>query len=152
MSAFNWRSNSMLRRGFVLCLVSVALAAQSAFPGKEWLKAGKPETAGFSSARLASLTPFLESLDTSAMMVISGGRVVYEYGDLQQVSYLASARKSVLAMLYGKYVASGKIQLNKTLRDLEFDDVGGLLPRELEATVEHLITARSGVYHPASNP
>ena len=38
-----------------------------------------------------------------------------------------------------------------TLKELEFTDVGGLLPRELEATVEHLITARSGVYHPASN-
>jgi len=30
--------------------------------------------------------------------------------------------------------------------------VGGLLPIEKRATVEHLITARSGVYHPASNP
>ena len=55
-------------------------------------------------------------------------------------------------MLYGNYVASGKIPLQKTLRDLNMDDVGGLLPRELDATVENLITARSGVYHPASYP
>src|SRR6185369_16333770 len=34
----------------------------------------------------------------------------------------------------------------------DITDVGGLLPRELEATVEHLITARSGVYHPPSYP
>jgi len=34
---------------------------------------------------------------------------------------------------------------------LEMDDLQGLLPVEKEATVEHLITARSGVYHPASN-
>lgn len=86
------------------------------------------------------------------MMVISHGRVVYEYGDLAKISYLASCRKSVLAMLYGNYVASGRIPLNKTLREMNFDDVGGLLPRELDATIEDLITARSGVYHPASYP
>ena len=58
----------------------------------------------------------------------------------------------MLAILYGKYVESGKIQLDKTLRELEFTDVGGLSPREQEATIEHLISARSGVYHLASNP
>jgi len=46
---------------------------------------------------------------------------------------------------------SGQIQLQKTLREIGIDDVGGLLPGELNATVEELITARSGVYHPASN-
>ena len=122
------------------------------YPAKEWQVAERPESAGFSSRRLASLTPFLESLDTSALMVVSGGKVVYQYGNAAEVSYLASCRKSVLAMLYGNYVASGKIQLDKTLRELEMDDIGGLMPREREATVEHILTARSGVYHPASNP
>ncbi|HEY6393119.1 MAG TPA: serine hydrolase, partial [Bryobacteraceae bacterium] len=105
-----------------------------------------------STQRLQALTPFLQSLDTSAMMVVSHGQVVYEYGDLVKLSYLASCRKSILAMLYGNYVASGQIPLTKTLREMNFDDVGGLLPRELDATVENLITARSGVYHPASYP
>jgi CubicO group peptidase (beta-lactamase class C family) len=41
--------------------------------------------------------------------------------------------------------------LQRTLRELEITDVGGLSARELEATVEDLLTARSGVYHPASN-
>ena len=135
-----------------LLLACLAVMAEPAtFPAQNWSKADKPESVGFSGRRLASLTPFLETLDTSAMMVIAGGRVVYEYGDLQKISYLASCRKSVLAMLYGNYVASGKISLNKTLREMDFKDVGGLLPKELDATVEDLITARSGVYHPASN-
>jgi CubicO group peptidase (beta-lactamase class C family) len=86
------------------------------------------------------------------MIVAVGGRSLLEYGDLTRQSYLASVRKSVLAILYGKYVESGKIHLDKTLRELDFNDVGGLSPRELEATVEHLIAARSGVYHLASNP
>jgi len=50
-----------------------------------------------------------------------------------------------------KYVASGSIRLDKTLRELKIDDLGGLLPKELDATVHDLITARSGVYHLASN-
>ena len=133
---------------FVFSIVSLA----QPFPGKECAKAEKPESAGFSARRLAALTPLLQTLDTSAMMVVSKGQVVFEYGDLAKLSYLASCRKSVLAMLYGNYVASGKIPLNKTLRELKMDDVGGLLPRELDATVENLITARSAVFHPASYP
>ena len=121
------------------------------FPGKAWEKIQKAEMAGFSSARLAALRPWLESLDTTAMMVAVGGRSLLEYGDLTHLSYLASVRKSVLAILYGKYVENGTIQLDKTLREIGLTDVGGLLPQEQEATIQNLITARSGVYHPASN-
>ena len=122
------------------------------FPGKEWERIEKAESVGYSSARLQALRGWLQSLDTTAMMVSVGGRSLFEYGDLTHQSYLASVRKSVLAILYGKYVESGKIQLDKTLREFEFTDVGGLSPREQEATVESLIAARSGVYHLASNP
>jgi CubicO group peptidase (beta-lactamase class C family) len=41
------------------------------------------------------------------------------------VSYLASVRKSILAMLYGNYVASGKVRLNQTLAEIGIDDLGG---------------------------
>jgi CubicO group peptidase (beta-lactamase class C family) len=122
------------------------------FPDREWERIEKPESAGYSAARLQALRGWLQSLDTTAMIVVVGGRQLFEYGDLKHQSYLASVRKSVLAILYGKYVENGTIPLDKTLRELQFDDVGGLSPRELEAKVEHLITARSGIYHLASNP
>jgi len=86
------------------------------------------------------------------MLVAVGGRSLFEYGDLKHLSYLASARKSVLAMLYGKYVDNGTIKLGTTLREMRFNDHQGLQPGELEATIDHLVTARSGIYHPASNP
>jgi CubicO group peptidase (beta-lactamase class C family) len=73
------------------------------------------------------------------------------YGDPQAVSYLASVRKSVLAMLMGNYVAQGKINLDKTLAQLAIDDIGGLSEQEKQATVRDLLSARSGVYHAASN-
>lgn len=137
------------RRAIAVSIVC-AYACLLAQTNQDWQKVQKAESVGFATERLQSLTPFLMSFDTSAMVVIAHGKVVYEYGDLTKVSYLASCRKSLLAMLYGNYVASGQIPLNKTLRDLKFDDVGGLLPSELDATIENLITARSGVYHPAS--
>jgi len=126
-------------------------AAAPVFPGADWERIAKPESVGYSSARLEGLRAWLASLDTTSMFVSVGGRALFEYGDVTHLSYLASVRKSVLAMLYGKYVENGTIRLDTSLKDLQFTDVDGLLPRELEATIEHLITARSGVYHPASN-
>ncbi len=111
-----------------------------------------PESTGFSSQDLEEVAARIKRMDTSALMAVKGGRVLLECGDVSHVSYLASVRKSVLAMLYGRYVENGRIQLDRTLEDLQMDDHGGLLPIERQATVEHLISARSGVYHPASNP
>jgi CubicO group peptidase (beta-lactamase class C family) len=85
------------------------------------------------------------------MLVSSGGRILFEYGDLKRVSKIASVRKSVLAMLYGKYHAEGKIDLNKTVEQLGLADVQPFLPIEKSATLLHLLTARSGIYHPSGN-
>ena len=127
-------------------------ATSAVYPGATWAHANSPEAAGYSSAGLDSVRTILASSTTTGMMVVVGGRVVLQYGDLAQLSYIASARKSLLSMLFGNYVASGKIQLNKTLAELGIDDVGGLTPKEKEATIEDLLSARSGVYHAASNP
>ncbi len=35
------------------------------------------------------------------MMAVVGGRMLFEYGDVDTLSYLASVRESVLSMLYG---------------------------------------------------
>jgi CubicO group peptidase (beta-lactamase class C family) len=77
---------------------------------------------------------------------------LFQYGNLEELSYLASCRKSVLSMLYGPFVKNGTVDLSKTIEQLGLDDVGGLLPLEKKATIKDLLTARSGVYHPASNP
>jgi CubicO group peptidase (beta-lactamase class C family) len=100
----------------------------------------------------ADLTDRLRALPTTSMLVLRAGRTVYEYGDTAQVSYLASARKSVLSMLYGRPVADGAIGLDRTIGELGIDDVEGLLEVERRATVRDLLTARSGVYHPAGSP
>ena len=129
-----------------------ASASSAVFPGADWDRIQDPATVGWSKAGLDSVRTMLQSLPSTGFMAVVGGRVLFEYGDIDTLSYLASVRKSILSMLYGNYVASGKVDLDKTLAELGIDDVGGLTDAEKQATARHLITARSGVYHPASNP
>ena len=121
------------------------------FPGADWERIADPKIVGYCADKLDLVTARAKGLSTTAIMAIVGGRVLYEYGDVTAVSYLASVRKSVLAMLFGKYVKNGAIKLDKTLAELKIDDHGGLLPSEKEATIADLLGARSGVYHEASN-
>ncbi len=132
---------------------AVATPSQEAvFPGEAWERIGDPEDACFSRSGLDRVSAYTAEQNTSAAMAIVGGRVLWEYGNVARVSYLASVRKSILAMLYGNYVADGTIDLDKTLIEMEMDDIGGLTEAERQATVRHLIMASSGIYHPASNP
>ena len=128
-----------------------ASVASAIFPGAEWEGIERPESVGWTTADLDSVRARLSQLSTTGFMAVVGGRVLMEYGDVQVVSYLASVRKSILAMLYGNYVASGKVRLDKTLAEMGMDDIDGLTSEEKQATIRDLITARSGVYHAASN-
>lgn len=120
------------------------------FPAKEW-ESIKPEAAGYSSEKLNALRSWLKTQQTTALHVSVGGRVIFEYGDAGRVSKIFSARKSVLAMLYGKYVAQGKINLDSTVEQLGLADVQPFLPVEKGATLRQLLTARSGIYLPTAN-
>ncbi|MEO0557095.1 MAG: serine hydrolase [Bacteroidota bacterium] len=152
----------MLRRLSALALVLLLSSACTtaamqpvdslAVPGETWATWDSPEAAGFDAEGLEAVRAALDSLPSIGMMVVRGGRVAFEHGSLDTLSYVASVRKSILAMLYGPYVEDGTINLYQTLADLDMNDVQGLTEAEQQATIEHLITARSGVYHPASNP
>jgi CubicO group peptidase (beta-lactamase class C family) len=98
------------------------------------------------------LSKALDALPTTSLLAIKDGRTVYEYGDPTEASYLASVRKCILSLRYGRPVTDGVINLESTLDDLGIDDVQGLVPRERRATVHDLLTGRSGVYHPAASP
>jgi CubicO group peptidase (beta-lactamase class C family) len=119
------------------------------FPDESW---EKDDNNGKSFIIFDRLLPFIvNKMNTTGLMVIRHGKLIFEYGDTEEISYIASCRKSVLAMLFGKYVENGVINLNLTLKELEIDDIQGLLDIEKKATIKDLITAKSGIYHPASN-
>ncbi len=136
---------------FALSLEGFAQQEDMHYPGKNWTKAKNPTFLGFSAEELDGLTGHLKTLNTQSLHVSVNGEEVYAYGDVSTTVYTASIRKSILAMLYGKYVKDGTIKLDATLEDLGMSDVGGLLPIEKQASIRDLIKARSGVYHKASN-
>jgi CubicO group peptidase (beta-lactamase class C family) len=157
-SSSSWRDILCVTTVTVLAL-NVAPAAtqvsqEPVYPGAEWEYVNRRnlEDYGWSATGLRRAWEFIrDSSNTTGLVVVDRGRVVFRFGDIEDLSYVASVRKSVLSILYGKYVESGTIHLDKTLADLGMDDVGGLLEIEKQAKVLDLITARSGVYHPASN-
>jgi CubicO group peptidase (beta-lactamase class C family) len=127
-------------------------AHRTAFPGRDWEFVQKPERLGWSVAKLEGLNRYLrDSTDITGYMIVHEGKAVFSYGDITENSYIASCRKSVLSLLYGKYVKDGKINLSSTLYDLGINDIPPLLPQEKEATIQDILSARSGIYHPASN-
>ena len=98
------------------------------FPSATWEEYSGISESGFTPAGVTSVSMMLRDLPTTSLMVVAGGKIAFKYGDVTEVSYLASARKSILSMLFGNYVESGAIDLERTIGDLGIDDVGGLLP------------------------
>ena len=146
----------ILSRSIVVAAAFSSAAAQrsatAVYPGASWERITNPDSAGWASKDLDSARARLSRLATTGFMAVVDGRVLVEYGDVRSLSYLASARKSVLSMLFGTYVAKGTVRLDKSLAQIGIDDIGGLTPQEREATIRDLLTARSGIYHVASNP
>jgi CubicO group peptidase (beta-lactamase class C family) len=115
-------------------------------PAAAWATAAPPNVSA--SGEIDAL---LSRLDTTALVAVHEGRIIHRYGDERLLSYVASARKSLVSMLYGPSIAKGRIDPGATLESLDFDDLGGLSPVERSATIRDLLQARSGVYHPAAN-
>ena len=96
------------------------------FPDSNWEFVKDPSAQGWDTAKLNKLKQFIiDSANTTGMMVVQHGKVIFTYGDIQELSYIASCRKSVLSILYGPFVESGKINLNKTLEQLNIDAITG---------------------------
>lgn len=136
-------------------------SSEPAFPTADWTVAD-PAAHAFDAPVLNEISELssgsaLASAFT-AIQVLSGGELIYSYGAPSDASYyIASARKSLLSMLYGKAVEDGTIDLSETIGHIGLTDVVeegytvGLTEQELTATVQHIIESRSGVYHKASN-
>lgn len=142
----------MKRLLFLLFLFCGQALYGQTYPKTDWAYVENPEENGWQRSQLRELRGFIiDSTSLTGLMIIHKGKVVYDYGDIEEVSYIASCRKSVLAILYGKYVKDGTIDLDKTLADLKIDDVNPLSTKEKAATIQDLISSRSGVFHDASN-
>ena len=121
------------------------------FPGATWENIPVSSLKAECSQSLQKLGAELQKGQTTSLFAVRNGRALFSYGAVDKTSVIESARKSILSMLYGKYVANGTIDLEQNLAAAGMDDIGGLSVLEKQARIRDLLTARSGVYHPASN-
>lgn len=142
---------ALLLAAATLCLASCAATdAQIRYPDGTWSVAAEGK---LDAEKLSALDAAVSSGSTHSMLAVKNGQVVYSYGDVaeSEPTYIASVRKSLLSMMIGQWAARGAIDIDATLAELGVDDVGGLSDEEKTATLRDLISARSGIYHPASN-
>jgi CubicO group peptidase (beta-lactamase class C family) len=121
-------------------------------PGKTWETWSSPSAAGYSQQDVERFCQKLTELPTTSFVVTTGGKVVFSYGDTSRASYLASCRKSILSLLFGKYVCEGKVDLNQTIGEIGIDEVDGLTDVEKSATVHQVLISSSGVFYPPGSP
>ncbi|MEO2052106.1 MAG: serine hydrolase [Allomuricauda sp.] len=136
-----------------LFMGSMVPGVAQTFPDRVWHPANEEEAQPWQNEKTRAFRRYLaDSTVITGLMIVHKGKVVFDFGDVEELSYIASIRKSVLSMLYGQYVEDGTIKLDKTIKELGIDDLEGILPIEETATVQDIISARSGVYHPEGYP
>jgi CubicO group peptidase (beta-lactamase class C family) len=122
--------------------------SQDGFPGKSWQHAPSFDGAGWSKEKLAAAHEYADSIHSSAVIIVKGGEVVDQWGDVDKKILSYSVRKSLLSALFGIYSAEGVIDVSQTLEQLGIDDSPDPLTKEeRQARVVDLLRARSGVYH-----
>ena len=118
-------------------------------PGVTWQRV-VPREAGWSAGKLKKADAVAKELDTDSYLVVSGGKVVWEYGDTALVSNVHSVRKSIASILFGTARDRKQMPLDRALADLGIDDNQSLSPTEKTATIRDLLSARSCIYHNAA--
>mgnify|MGYP002624082981 CR=1 FL=1 len=133
------------------------------YPSASGWEVADPSEFGYDSSILEEIKGMMGSNNSAGptdLFVSVGGKQIFANGNISHNSYyIASCRKSILSMAYGKYVENGTIDLDETLGELGISDrsyvyggqqyPGELTDLEKTATVFNVITARSGIYHVA---
>jgi len=140
------------RRQLVLALGALALptaarAGEAPWPGADWAAV---DAAGWLASGLQAAADIARDLGSDALWVVHRGRPVLAFGAVDKPLPLYSVRKSVLGLLFGQALARGEVDLSATLAQLGIDDRGSLSEAERQATLQHLLQSRSGVYHGAA--
>ncbi len=124
----------------------------SSFEGESFNKTLIDSNSYFTQKKLDEIDNYLkDESETTSMMVLENGKIVYEYGDVSEISNLRDAKISILSMLFGKYVENETINLQETIGSNNINDYLGLLPIEKQAKIGHLLTSTSGVFYSKNN-
>ena len=91
--------------------ISRPLQPNYIYPSAKWAKHQSAQEAGFDSLRLKKIETLFNEVPATSLFIVVGGKVLVELGNVaNHLQRIASVRKSVLGILYGKYVGSGKIK------------------------------------------
>lgn len=129
---------------FMYIYVSSEEAEESTWEQHESL-----DEAGFNPEAMEQARTYYDSINSTAAMVISEGKVLFSWGDVTKNTNAHSIRKSFLSALYGMEIESGTFRMFDTLEAFEIDDQTPLTSIEKQASLSHLMTSSSGVYLPA---
>src|SRR5260370_32827886 len=95
--------------GSIQCADSLAAQVPRNVMESHLLAAGRRVVRGLAAAQKYVTG---DSIHTSAVMVIQGGEVVDQWGDIDKKIDSYSVRKSLLSALYGIYASEGVIDIN----------------------------------------
>lgn len=127
-----------LLRGAAMVDAPEEASLSAAFPWIDSLDYGKREEA----------LAFASGLNTTAVIAIYDGRLVAEWGRTDLRIDCHSVRKSIVSALYGIAVERELIDIDKTLKELDIDEINPpLTTAEKKARLADLLTSRSGIYH-----
>lgn len=117
-------------------------------PSDTWNYYENVEDVGWDKKKLVSLKKEYNKIGSSALMVIYKGAILLDWGDTKRKMDIRSIRKSLLSGIIGIYNDRGELDLNKTMKELNIDDIEKLSDNEKSARFIDLIKYRSGIYHP----
>jgi CubicO group peptidase (beta-lactamase class C family) len=139
-----------MKPGYLILLLVAAMAAPCQAQST-WPQYDNVTEAGYDPEMLDAIREQADEYQVGALMIVQSGHAVAAWGDVQRKFRMHSMRKSLVSALIGITVSDGTLRLSDTLRDLGIDDaVNPLRDSELDATLEDVISARSGVYLPAA--
>jgi hypothetical protein len=123
---------------------------QKYLPEQRWGRLLFPEQAWWSKEKLDEVKSHAKSIRSDALLVVYNGLVILEFGRYTSKFNLHSVRKSLMSVMYGIYNDKGMLDTDKTLAELNIDDIGGLSDGEKQASIGDLLVSKSGVYHVAA--
>jgi CubicO group peptidase (beta-lactamase class C family) len=118
------------------------------WPSEQWEYVDNLEKKGWSKESLLEVKELTETFDTAAMVIVSDGKIISEWGNVHKKYQVHSIRKSLLNSIIGIEVERSHIDIHQSLGDAGIDDSLVLSKQEKTATIEDLLKARSCVFHP----
>lgn len=127
------------------------LQAQEIYPKEVWQEITNPEQIGWSVQQLNEAKVIADDIGSDAVLIIHRGAILKAWGEIDRKFMCHSMRKSLLSTLIGIHVDNGTINLKQTLLETGIDDaINPLTEVEKSASIEDLLSSRSGIYLPAA--